>query len=67
MLPRDTQNFRDLLTVSDAAELLGVSVDTLRNWCDAGKVRHYRTPGNQRRFRREDLLALLEPIKGDAA
>ena len=38
------------LTIGEAARTLGVSVDTVRLWESAGKIRGYRTPGNQRRF-----------------
>ncbi len=47
------------LRVNDAADLLGVSLNTLRRWSDTGKIACYRSPGGHRRFRREDLQALL--------
>ena len=37
---------RDYLRISDAAEYLGVSPNTLRNWEKAGKVVAYRHPVN---------------------
>jgi len=49
------------LRVQQAAELLDVSPSTLRRWSDAGKVSSRRTPGGQRRFSRDDLVALLTP------
>ncbi|MEI6449750.1 MAG: diguanylate cyclase [Actinomycetes bacterium] len=55
------------LRVRQAAELLGVSASTLRRWADAGKVASRRTPGGQRRFRRDDLVALLPPARDDAS
>jgi excisionase family DNA binding protein len=45
----------DLMTVSQAARLLGVSVSSLRAWAAAGLVPHVRTPGGHRRFRHEEL------------
>lgn len=52
------------LTVSEAAELLGVSASTLRNWDRAGKVRAARHPVNgYRLYRRSDLEALLRKVK----
>lgn len=54
------------LTTSAAAKLIGVHPDTLVRWADAGKVRHWRTPGGQRRFAEADVLALLE-TPSDAA
>ena len=51
---------RDYLRISDAADYLGVSPNTLRNWERAGKIVAYRHPVNDYRlFRREDLDTLL--------
>ena len=47
------------LRVHDAARLLGVSLNTLRRWSDSGKLACYRSPGGHRRFRLEDVQALL--------
>lgn len=47
------------LTIREASALVGVSVATLRRWCDAGDVRCYTTPGGHRRFERAALLGLL--------
>jgi len=41
-----------------AAELLGVTTQTLRNWDNAGKIRTIRTPGNQRRIPESEILRL---------
>jgi excisionase family DNA binding protein len=38
------------LTVQQAARRLGVHIDTLRKWADAGWIPSWRTPGRQRRF-----------------
>ena len=59
-----TTNFRDYLTVSEAADLLGVSASTLRNWDRAGKVKAIRHPMNgYRLYRKEELLNLLEKVQ----
>ena len=51
---------RDFLRISDAAEYLGVSPNTLRNWERLGKVVAHRHPVNDYRlFKREDLDAVL--------
>jgi excisionase family DNA binding protein len=51
---------RDYLRISDAADYLGVSPNTLRNWERAGKVASRRHPVNgYRLFQREELNALL--------
>jgi excisionase family DNA binding protein len=57
----DSPGFREYLTVTKAAALLGVSPDTLRNWDDAGKLKALRHPVNgYRLYHREQLEALLE-------
>ena len=38
-----------LLRLGTAAELLGVSTDTLRRWADEGRLETVRTPGGHRR------------------
>ena len=56
-------NLRDYLQVKDAAEFLGVSPSTLRNWERAGKITAYRNPINgYRLFRRSDLERLLAEV-----
>jgi len=51
---------RDFLRISEAAEYLGVSPNTLRNWERAGKIVAHRHPVNHYRlFKREDLDAVL--------
>lgn len=51
----------DFMKVADAAEYLGVSPNTLRNWETAGKVRAHRHPVNgYRLFKKEELDELLD-------
>jgi len=45
-------------TLLKAAELLGVTTQTLRNWDNAGKIRAIRTPGNQRRIPESEIARL---------
>ena len=53
-------NFSDCLTVGDAAEFLGVSTATLRNWDRSGKLKPRRHPQNGYRiYLHEDLEAVL--------
>jgi len=55
---------RDYLRISEAAEYLGVSPNTLRNWENAGKLVAHRHPVNRYRlFKREDLDALLKQVQ----
>ena len=54
----------DYLRISEAAEYLGVSPNTLRNWENAGKLVAHRHPVNDYRlFKREELDALLKKVQ----
>lgn len=60
-------NLREYVQIKDAAEFLGVSPSTLRNWERAGKIAAYRNPINHYRlFRRPDLERLLADIEHSA-
>jgi len=48
------------LSLEDTARLLGVCPTTVRRYTERGLLNHYRTPGNQRRFRLSDVIAFLE-------
>lgn len=47
------------LRLGETADVLGVSLNTLRRWSDGGKLPCYRSPGGHRRFRRTDIEGLL--------
>lgn len=49
-----------VLTLEEVARLLGVCPATIRRYTDRGWLRHFRTEGNQRRFRLSDIVAFLE-------
>ncbi len=50
----------DFMKIADAAEYLGVSPNTLRNWETAGKILAHRHPVNgYRLFKKEELDDLL--------
>lgn len=51
------------LTTSQAANLLGVSLGTIRRWSDLGYLQSYRTPGGQRRFSREQIEAFVASLE----
>ena len=53
--------------MEQAAELLGVSAGTVRRWADSGRLACRRTPGGQRRFRRDDLVRHLAAAGRHAA
>jgi len=52
-------------TLLKAAELLGVTTQTLRNWDNAGKIQTIRTPGNQRRIPESEITRILNPMERD--
>lgn len=51
-----------LIPISEAAGLLGVSIDTLRRWDKKGSLRAIRTPGGHRLYRKEDLQSYTEDM-----
>ena len=54
---------REYLTVGEAAEFLGVSASTLRNWDRLGKVAARRHPVNgYRLYVKADLTGLLKKV-----
>ena len=54
----------EYLQVNEAAQLLGVSAATLRNWGRQEKLAFHRHPINHYRlYKQEDLEALLNTIR----
>jgi excisionase family DNA binding protein len=57
----------DYVQIKEAAALLGVAENTLRNWERSGKIRVYRHPiNNYRLYKRADITALLAAIEGSS-
>lgn len=51
------------LMIKEAAEFVGVTPNTLRNWEKDKKIKSYRNPLNgYRLYKKEDLIALLNSI-----
>ncbi len=48
------------LTLTDAAERLGIHATTLRRWANSGKIPVMVTPGGHRRFKLSDVNEFLE-------
>lgn len=49
-----------MLTVGDAAQLMGVNISTVRRWSNKGILETYRVgPRGDRRFRRQDIDKFL--------
>lgn len=56
------------LRIKDAAQLLGVCDNTLRNWGRAGKISEHRHPvNNYRLYREADLKKLMRELDKSAA
>ncbi len=54
------QKLDDYLRIKEAAEYLGVSPNTLRNWGQNGKIAEHRHPvNNYRLYKKVDLERLL--------
>lgn len=53
------------LSLSEAAEMLGVHPSTVRSWADHGRLPTHRTEGGHRRFRRTDVELWLHSQKNN--
>lgn len=54
------------ITIKDAANILGMSKITLRNWDKSGKLKAHRHPfNNYRVYKTEDIDKVLEMIESD--
>lgn len=49
-----------VLTLEETARILDVCPTTVRRYTNRGSLKHFRTPGNQRRFRLADVLEFIE-------
>lgn len=69
-MARPTKNERPttLVTIAEAAAILGVSQGTLRRWDKAGKFTPHRHPINEYRlYKRAEVLRLKQRIEQGAA
>lgn len=57
-----TNQHPEWLPIGEVARLLNVSVDTIRRWEGEGKIEATRTPGQQRRFARAEVAALIDHL-----
>lgn len=54
----------EFLTVKEAAEFLGVSPNTVRNWGREAKIPEHRHPiNNYRLYQQKDLESLLKQLQ----
>jgi len=58
------KNLQNLMTIAQAAEYIGVTPLTLRNWDKAGKLKAVRNPLNDyRMYDKEDLDKFLSQLQ----
>jgi molybdopterin-binding protein len=63
-MPKQTEKHMDKsIRVGEAAELLGVSVDTLRRWTASGRLRVRRSAGDQRLVALSDIRRLQSELR----
>jgi excisionase family DNA binding protein len=55
----EPEEYDSLVGIAEAAQILSVSMSTLRRWDREGILTAYRTPTGQRRYRRSDLDAAI--------
>lgn len=53
---------KDLISISEAASILGVSIDTLRRWDKSGKLKSVKTEGGHRKYYRSQLELFLNDL-----
>ena len=49
----------EILTISEASKLCGVSLKTIINWIEKGHIKAYKTVGGHRRIQKEDLYTFM--------
>lgn len=57
---RESELTKESYSLHEVSKIVGLSLNTLRNYDESGKLKFYRTPGNHRRLTRENLLTYLE-------
>ena len=62
--PPSNDHEAEVLTTSQAAKLLGISVRTSQLLIEGGSLRSWKTPGGHRRVYRADVLALIGQSNG---
>src|SRR3989338_7829814 len=53
---------KELITISEAASILGVSIDTLRRWDKSGKLTSIKSTGGHRLYHRNQLELYLNDL-----
>jgi excisionase family DNA binding protein len=53
----------DVVTISEASKLCGVSLKTITNWIEQGHIKAHKTVGGHRRILRDDLYQFMRDHK----
>ncbi len=61
-----TASTPELLTPAEVALLFRVSVESVTRWANKGLLTSVKTPGNQHRFVRSEVVALLRASRQEA-
>ena len=59
MAPRPVPEHRELMTPVEVGEMFHVDPKTVARWAKQGQLTFTRTPGNHRRYFRDEVEALL--------
>lgn len=58
--PAGDQDATELLTPAEVAKMFHVDPKTVTRWAQAGKLTYMRTLGGHRRYRRDEVVELLQ-------
>lgn len=50
------------IPIREACAITGINHQTIRKWVDSGKIKHYKTPSNQRMLSKQSVLSLTNNI-----
>jgi excisionase family DNA binding protein len=57
---------KQFLSTADIARLMSIDVSTVKRWADSGKLQCYKTVGGHRRFRSDQVQALIGQTATDS-
>lgn len=63
--PAGDQDATELLTPAEVAKMFHVDPKTVTRWAQAGKLTFMRTLGGHRRYRRDEVVELLQDSTKD--
>lgn len=63
--PAGTEDAAELLTPAEVAKMFHVDPKTVTRWAQAGKLTYMRTLGGHRRYRRDEVVDLLQDSAKD--